>query len=247
MIAAIGRFDPHQVVAAAVSMSCGAKALHEYSSTSPSDATRGIRHYDGWGAVFLAENNRLECVRSSLQIAADPETAKLRGVQTSLMVIHVRSASVRTQTGISFVHPVERKLDNRQLFFFHNGYVPGAFQLLGRTTSHWDTDELFDWLLPSLSNPRREGLAGRLSQLPPSTTAANFFFVEGHGITVSNWFAKTATAPNYYTMHAFETEGVSIFASEAIPEIAPIDRWKPLGNGKIVERRLEESTMRADN
>jgi predicted glutamine amidotransferase len=247
MIAAIGRFDPSQVVDAAVSMSCGAKALHEYSSTSPSDATRGIRHYDGSGAVFLAEDNRLECVRSSLQIADDPETSKLRELQTSLMVIHVRSASVRTQTGISFVHPIERKLDNRQVYFFHNGYVPEAFQLLGRKRSRWDTEDLFEWLLPSLSDPLREGLQDRLSRLPPSTKAANFICAEGKSLMVCNWFPKTATAPRYYTMHSFESEHSSFFASETISEIAPIERWKPLGNGKIVERHLDQLTLQAGN
>lgn len=238
MIAAIGRFDPCQLVDAAVSMSCGTKAMHEYSSTSPSNPTCGIRHYDGWGAVYLADNNRLECVRSDLKFSADPLKSNLRQLQTSLLVIHVRSASVKTQIGMDFVHPIERTLNNRQLFFFHNGFVPDAFRLLGRKTSRWDTEDLFDWLLPSLSNPSREGLQDRLSRLPPSTKAANFIFAEGKGLMVCNWFPETATAPRYYTMHSFESEHSSFFASESISEIAPIERWKPLGNGKIIERRV---------
>jgi predicted glutamine amidotransferase len=238
MIAAIGRFEPRQLVDAAVSMSCGAKALHEYASTSPSDPTCGIRHYDGWGAVFLTEDNRLECIRSSLQIADDPATSKLRELQTPLMVVHVRSASVKTQMGIDFVHPIERTLNQRRLFFFHNGFVPEAFQLLGRKSSRWDTEDLFDWLLPSLSDPSREGLPDRLSQLPPSSTAANFIFVEGQSLAVCNWFGETSRAPGYYTMHSFEGEHASFFASECISEIAPSERWKPLGNRKIVERHL---------
>jgi len=232
MIAAIGDIKTDEFVDAAISLSNGVGACHELSDTCPENKGSGVRHYDGWGAVYLKQGH-LECVRGAMPIGKDPTVASMRGISTSALVIHVRNASIKSKKGIDFVHPVKRELDSGPGYFFHNGFVPEAYSLINRDSSRWDTEDLCDWLLPALRMNDNKAVKSRLAQLPPSTSSANFIFLRRGCVVICNWFPEPHRQPKYYTMWQLQTERMQIYSSEPLPQFAPVDRWRQVQNQTI--------------
>jgi predicted glutamine amidotransferase len=226
MIAAIGRFDAASIVNAAVAMSQGRTASHEYS---------GRRHFDGWGAVYLDAQNRLGCVRDEAPISSDRACSRLNDADGRLLVIHARAASVKSKTGIDYVHPIEGCIAGHSAYFFHNGYAPDVFRELGYKNSSWDTKELFEWLASAFeAEDRQAALREQLEKLPASTTSANFMLVEPTRLTVCNWFTESSPSPKYFTMHLARTEEALIIASDPIIELAPAAQWEAFKNRTIM-------------
>lgn len=230
MIAAVGRFDAASIADAAVAMSQGRTAAHEFPQR---------RHLDGWGAVYLDARNRLGCVRDEAPIANDRAHARLNKARGRLLVVHARAASVKSKTGLDYVHPVEGAVTGRTAYFFHNGYAPDIFRELGSESSFWDSRELFEWLVPAFeAADRQTALNEQLKKLPANTTSANFMLVEPTGLTVCNWFAESSPSPQYFTMHLARSEETLIIASDPIIELAPATRWEAAGNRTIMTFRL---------
>lgn len=226
MIAAVGRFDAASIANAAVAMSQGRTANHEYPAR---------RHFDGWGAVRLDAQGRLGCVRDEAPISRDRADSRLAGAQGRLLVIHTRAASVKSKIGIDYVHPVQGAIAGHTAYFFHNGYAPDVFRLLNYERSFWDSRELFEWLVPAFEAGDRETvLHERLEGLPASTTSANFMLVEPTRLTVCNWFAGSSPSPQYFTMHLARTGDALIIASDPIIELAPASRWEAVKNRTIM-------------
>ncbi|HLZ17299.1 MAG TPA: hypothetical protein VKQ08_09670 [Cyclobacteriaceae bacterium] len=234
MIAAFGKIPIDKIIDGAISLSQGLNATHEYSKCCPEDTSEGIRHNDGWGAVYLNRNRDLSCVKSGMRIDKDTKVTGLKRLETSAFVIHVRKASVKWNTGIEFVHPIESQVNDRPAYFFHNGFAPDIFRLLGRRRSVWDSEELYEWLAPSFSAQAKPPLEHRLNQLPSSTTSANFIFIQMERLVVCNWFSNQCMSPQYYTMRLLKTEDQTIIASDWISEIAPLEDWHPIPNKTIL-------------
>jgi predicted glutamine amidotransferase len=226
MIAAVGKFDAASIASAAVAMSQGRTASHEYPSR---------RHFDGWGAVYLDAHNRLGCVRDEAPISNDRACSRLNDAVGRLLVVHARAASVKSKTGIDYVHPLEGRIAAHSAYFFHNGYVPELFRELGYKSSSWDTKELFEWLAPAFeAEDRQAALREQLENLPASTTSANFMLVEPTRLTVCNWFTESIPSPKYFTMHLARTGEALIIASDPIIELAPAARWEAVDNHTIM-------------
>jgi glutamine amidotransferase len=226
MIVAVGKFDAASIVNAAVAMSQGRTADHEYPDR---------RHFDGWGAVYLDVQGRLECIRDEAPISGDRAGSRLNEADGRLLVIHTRAASIKSKTGIGYVHPVQGVIAGHTAYFFHNGYAPDIFRELGYKSSSWDTRELFEWLVPALEAGDREAaVRERLEHLPASTTAVNFMLVEPARLTVCNWFMEPNPSPRYYTMHLASTAEALIVASDPVIDLAPAAQWEAVKNRTIM-------------
>jgi predicted glutamine amidotransferase len=225
MIAEVGKFDAASI-ASAVAMSQGRTASHEYPDR---------RHFDGWGAVYLDAHEQLRCVRDEAPISNDRAHAKLNEARGRLLVIHARAASVKSKTGIDYVHPVQGAIAGRTAYFFHNRYAPDIFRELGYKNSSWDSRELFEWLVPAFeAGDRQAALRERLESLPINTTSANFMLVEPTRLTICNWFMESSPSPKYFTMHLARTAEALIIASDPIIELAPAAQWEAIKNRTIM-------------
>ena len=230
MIAAIGKFDAASIASAAVAMSRGRTAEHEFPER---------RHFDGWGAVYLDARHRLGCIRDDRPIANDRAHARLNAADGRLLVVHTRAASVQSKTGLDYVHPVEGAVAGQTAYFFHNGYAPDVFRELGHEGSSWDSRELFEWLVPAFAAADRQtALNGQLEKLPATTTSANFMLIEPTRLTVCNWFTEPSPSPKYFMMHLVRSEETLIIASDPIIELAPANQWEAVGNRSIMRFRL---------
>ncbi|MBV9998622.1 MAG: hypothetical protein JO015_05855 [Verrucomicrobia bacterium] len=226
MIAAVGRFDAASIADAAVAMSQGRTAAHEFPDR---------RHFDGWGAVYLDAQDRLGCIRDEAPISTNRADPRLTAARGRLLAVHTRAASVKSKTGISYVHPVEGAVAGRTAYFFHNGYAPDIFRELGYESSLWDSRELFEWLIPAFeAADRQTALNEQLKKLPANTTSANFMLVEPTGLTVCNWFAEPSPSPKYFTMHLTRSEETLFIASDPVIELAQATRWEAVGNRTIM-------------
>jgi predicted glutamine amidotransferase len=247
MLMAVGNVDCGEFVDSAILMSHGVGACHEYGRLAfhrrvgEQEFNGGkLHHYDGWGAIYLAGDGKFHCIRSVKPIAEDEQARSLSRIATSALVIHVRNASIDTKKGIKYVHPIVKSIRGRDLYFFHNGFAPDVFRLLGRSDSYWDSLELFDWLISGATiggatNEDWEGaLRDRLDQLPSSTTAANFILAETGRITVCNWFPRSSPTPDYYTMHCYKDEALQAVSSEAVCRIGPIRAWRSIANNSVL-------------
>lgn len=230
MIAAVGRFDSAPIANAAVAMSQGRTATHEFPAR---------HHFDGWGAVYLDAQNRLVCVRDEAPISNGRAHARLNEADGRLLEVHARAASIKSKTGIDYVHPVQGSIAGHSAYFFHNGYAPDIFRLLGYQSSSWDSRELFEWLAPAFEAADQESaLRAYLDNLPLSTTSANFMLVEPTRLIVCNWFTESSPSPMYFTMHLARTEGAVFISSDPIIELVPATQWQAIKNRTIMTFRL---------
>jgi hypothetical protein len=117
------------------------------------------------------------------------------------------------------------------LYFFHNGFVPDVVAP-GTTPSAWDSENLLASVLPAFGAASPvAGLDDILRTLPATSTSANFFLLERARVTACNWFNDFA--PAYYTMQRCDNDGATFVSSEAVPSVAPMECWSPLGSGVI--------------
>jgi predicted glutamine amidotransferase len=154
------------------------------------------------------------------------------------LVIHARAASVKSKTGLDYVHPVQGSVEGHAAYFFHNGYAPDIFRLLKCESSFWDSRELFEWLVPAFeAGDRQAALRGQLENLPLNTTSANFMLVEPTGLTICNWFTEPSPSPKYFTMHLARTEEAVIISSDPITDLVPATEWEAVKNRTIMTFR----------
>lgn len=234
MICAVGAVIGVNLIEAAISMSRGVTASHEYSKRDPSDTVSGLRHNDGWGVLYL-EDGHYRCLRSELPITDDSQVLPLNLVNTTTMVVHVRNASLKSQKGTPYIHPIEKSTRQQPVYFFHTGFAPDVYRLLGRKSSFWDSQELCEWLIKGFETEEWETtLEQRLDELPITTTAANFILAIPDKLIVCNWFPANSPTPHYYTMHLYQDDKITVVSSEPIPQIAPIGAWHSIKNRTIM-------------
>jgi hypothetical protein len=233
MILAVGDVAGGAILDAALLMSTGEGACHEYAGCRP-EAGRALRHHDGWGAVYLTAEGNYRCLKSERPIVEDEGALELRRVATRALAVHVRNASIDSKKGLDYVHPIVRDVAGREVFFFHNGFAPDVHRLLGRSESRWDSLELFDWLIAGGGADWEAGLSERLARLPASTTAANFILAEPGRVTVCNWFPEGSPTPNYYTMHCYQGGGATVVSSEPVAGVGPLSAWRPVANRSVL-------------
>lgn len=230
LIVATGTFDTRTIVEAAVAMAAGQTANHDSSF---------VVHPHGWGAVWRdpASPTGLSALRDIRPAVESVLESGLAGITTDFLAIHVRHASSLTTRGPEFTHPLHRSSDG--WYFMHNGFAPTVHQLLGLPCSTFDSAEYFDYLVPAGAQALepRETLE-RLRAIPPGGNPGNVVAVSRDRAYVVHW-RPGATSPRYFTMHELVEPGRRIVASDVVPSLAPIDRWRPIPPETVLELPLD--------
>lgn len=229
MIVASGDFDTRDILAAAVSMSCGQTAAHDNRTT---------RHRHGWGAVWRRPDGTLACHRDprpAAESSGESPLAAKDGVRTDFLAIHVRNATLEAKQGIRFTHPLTRASDDWH--FMHNGYMPTVHRLLGLDQSEFDSAEYFDYLIPPGTPAATIDSALILRRLgevpPPGSTSANAVAVHPHAAHVVHWSPADTPTPKFFTLHEFTADGMSVISSEVVPALATPGQWRQLAPGAV--------------
>jgi predicted glutamine amidotransferase len=226
-VAAVGRWQISEVLRAALHMSCGHTASHERAE---------FVHRDGWGMILGDASGKRSVSRRESPLR-DGDLRSWAGLTASLVAVHVRHASRSEQVGLAYVHPLAKRVAGENYYFLHQGYAPDVYRLLGRRQAHWDSMDLFDWLLPAVRARRRaNALLGRLELLPNSTTAANFVMVGGCEVIVGHWFPAESSYPRYNQLHWCVADGV-VVASDILESLRPREEWRLVPRAAILELR----------
>ncbi|MBJ6766058.1 class II glutamine amidotransferase [Myxococcaceae bacterium JPH2] len=232
LILASGRFQARDILEGAVAMAVGQTARHD----SPL-----LYHPDGWGAVWRDSTSP-----SGISMVRDPRPAEvtalgsdLARVQTDFLAVHVRRASLSTTRGSAYTHPLQRQSDGWH--FMHNGSQPTVYQLLGRERSHFDSAEYFDYIIPPGSEALdEEETLARLRAIPtPGANSGNAIAVSPDRAYLIHWRADVRMWPRYFTMQEYTEPGLRVVASEIIPTIAPVNRWKAVPIDRVIEFRFD--------
>jgi glutamine amidotransferase len=229
LILARGRVPVPSVVAAALAMSTGLTADHE----GP------IRcHPNGWGAVWRTPDSPtgLRAHRDCRSMASSVAEAPLAGLETDLLAVHVRHATLPHNHGLEFTHPLHRADGPVPWYFMHNGFLPTVHRALGLPASTFDSLEYFDYVVARDSD-RLDPAAtiARLRALRPGGSSGNAFAINGERSHVIHWSPEQTPYPRYFTMHRLELPDLTVFSSEIIPRLAPRVRWDPLPPGTVLD------------
>ncbi|WP_326587650.1 class II glutamine amidotransferase [Streptomyces sp. NBC_01294] len=226
LILASGDFAVADITAAALDMSCGRTAAHD----NPTKV-----HAHGWGAVWreheqgpghgLRAHTDVRPMADSLHESLLPE------VKTDFLAIHTRNASLESQRGLDFTHPLSR---DDGWYFMHNGYLPTAYQGLGLPASAFDSREYFDYLVPRDADGLDPAAAlGKLDALAPGGNSGNAIAVHPAGAYLVHWSAPSVATPVFFAMQRLSLPGLEVIASEVVPGLAPARLWEPVAAGTV--------------
>ena len=222
LILASGDFAVADIAAAAVDMSCGRTADHD----NPTKV-----HAHGWGAVWREPGHGLRAHTDARPLADSLPGSPLPAVKTDFLAIHTRNASLESQRGLPFTHPLTR---DDGWYFMHNGYLPTAYQGLGLPASEFDSREYFDYLVPRDADGLDPVAAlGRLDSLPPGGNSGNAIAVHPAGAYLVHWSAPGVATPVFFAMRRLRLPGLEIISSEVVPGLAPAEDWEPLPAGTV--------------
>ena len=225
MIMATGLFDTPDIVAAAAAMSVGETADHDNKTTA---------HTHGWGAVWRNDAGELSVFRDARPFAESVHESGIATTSTDFLAIHVRNATLPSQRGIEFTHPLSRPDDD--WYFMHNGYLPAAHQRLGLPRSEFDTLEYFDCLLPPGTTKLAEAeVLDVLRSIDAKATSGNAIAVGPDRAYLVHWSPPDTPTPRFFAMHELVESGMRIVSSEVIPGLAPRNRWTTLAPDCLVE------------
>ncbi|MEU7841680.1 hypothetical protein AB0B39_12070 [Micromonospora sp. NPDC049114] len=230
LLLCVGDFDVREMVDAAVAMACGRTATHE----GP------VRvHPNGWGAVWSAPDApHLRTHRDVRPIEESVGESPLIGLRSTFLAIHTRHATLPTNHGLEFTHPLERAGDF-PWYFMHNGFMPTVYRRLGLPASRFDSLEYFDYIVP----PGAEALdpvetLTRLRAVPTGGTSGNAIAVNLNAAYVVHWSPADNDRPIYFGMSRLDRPGATIVSSEIIPALGAVDRWTPLPTDHVLELPL---------
>lgn len=227
LILASGDFAVADITAAALDMACGRTADHD----NPTKV-----HAHGWGAVWREpghdpQGHRLRAHTDVRPLAEGLHASALPEVKTDFLAIHTRNASLESQRGLPFTHPLTR---DDGWYFMHNGYLPTAYQGLGLPASEFDSREYFDYLVPRDAEGLDPATAlGKLDALPPGGNSGNAVAVHPSGAYLVHWSAPDVATPVFFAMQRLRLPGLEVIASEVVPGLAPARQWEPLPAGTV--------------
>lgn len=230
LILATGEFSSARILDAAIAMSCGRTAEHD----GPTQV-----HLDGWGAVWR-DGDRLAIHRDARPIEDGAADSPVGALATRFLAVHVRYATPEAGRGPAFVHPVGHEAA-RRWYLLHNGSLPTLHRALGKPSSVFDTAEYLEYLMRDAGDAAEvdvDALRAKLAAIPAGGTSANAFLIGEDRAYVIHWTPVDSAFPRYFTMHRFDGERCSIFASEVVEALAPRARWRPLPARTIEQIRV---------
>ncbi|WP_437913553.1 class II glutamine amidotransferase [Sorangium sp. So ce302] len=230
LILAKGRFSSSAILDAAIMMSSGQTADHE----GPTQ-----QHPNGWGAVWRDPGGGLSIHRDPRRINDTADESPLRGVETDLLAVHVRHATLARNQGLQCTHPLARPGAKGPWYLLHNGFLPTVHQRLGKERSEFDSAEYLEYLVPENAHTLDiDAALSKLRAIPPGGTSANAILMNAEWAYVIHWTPQEVPYRRYFSMHQLALEDCTIYASEIIPALAPRERWAPLPQRHIVPIKL---------
>jgi glutamine amidotransferase len=231
-ILAWGKFDSKEITVAASEMSLGKHT----ASRAPIR-----RHPHGWGAIWLdhCSRHRLETHHSTADLGSENiDQLLIPRVETSFMAIHSRYASVPSNVGLDFSHPVKRA-GRVTWYIMHNGYLPTIYERLGRQHSTFDSLEYLEYATePDNSYLYSATLVRKLKTLRAGSTAGNAFFVNKNRAYAFQWLPQGSAYREFYTMYVHRNERRTIVSSERISSLGGRAEWRPLRSGDLLRFEL---------
>ncbi|MFI1062857.1 class II glutamine amidotransferase [Streptomyces spororaveus] len=222
LILASGDFAVADITAAALDMSCGRTADHD----NPTKV-----HAHGWGAVWREPGQGLRAHTDVRPFADSLHASPLPDTKTDFLAVHTRNASLESQRGLGFTHPLTR---DDGWYFMHNGYLPTAYQGLGLPASEFDSREYFDYLVPYGADGLDAAQAlAKLDALPPGGNSGNAIAVHPGAAYLVHWSAPGVATPVFFAMQRLSLPGLEVIASEVVPGLAPAGQWEPLPAGTV--------------
>lgn len=192
----------------------------------------GGNHPDGWGIAFR-EKGETRLIRSGEPASTDPTLAGIRG-SSDRFLGHVRYASDTETVNASNSHPFLA----HGISLAHNGTFRGRIGEEAERRKVSDTLVFLESLADCWKERTHNGLCEALSRLLRNAelvgaySAANMLIATGENVFALRSCRKDE---DYYTLFLRAESGMVIVASEPLDASS---RWRPLGNGELVELRL---------
>lgn len=230
MILAQGNFSTSAVFEAAVAMSRGVTATHECPIK---------QHSDGWGCLWF-EDGEIRTMHSDEWLAEEAYSLSLNHINSSFLAIHVRHATLATNQGKTFSHPVMKSTDAMTWYMMHNGFLPTVHKNLCMEQSTFDSAEYLEYIISDNPQPclSSEWLNRKIACLEPGGSAANAFFVNNIAAYAYQRYPEYSPFSKYFTMSVCKYKKATYVASEMISTLATISNWRQLNNGELIKFKL---------
>ncbi|QKJ85014.1 hypothetical protein PMPD1_0024 [Paramixta manurensis] len=232
MIMAHGDFSVAEVIEAARAMSCGETAQHE-----------GLikQHPNGWGCLWL-DNGQIRTLHGTGRFADALPELNIKALQTRLLAIHVRHATLSKNSGIQFSHPLLRQSGGTQWYMMHNGFLPTIYQNLGLPASQFDSAEYLEYVVDGVtpSDFTQRYLQEKMANVAPGGSAGNAFFFTDQQAWAWQWHPDDTPYPHYFTLHCCQNTRSTIIASEQIPALGAAAHWHRMSNHQLHEITFAE-------
>jgi predicted glutamine amidotransferase len=164
MIAAVGRFEPAAVRRGFLTMTSNENPAHDHEHRAEGIA---FQHVDGWGAAWV-EGTALRVLRRTVSALSDDVAERIDPLETGLLVLHARKASVAGSVALENTHPFPVSFGGHEWAFCHNGVARDLERLQpapGMTPAGGgDTERLFHHFLGEFA--RRAGAAAVIGERP---------------------------------------------------------------------------------
>ncbi|MEW5897192.1 MAG: class II glutamine amidotransferase [Nanoarchaeota archaeon] len=146
MLIAAGEIDVNTILQGAILMAKDKNNLHELNKEK---GLGSWTHGDGWGIAYLDEKDRWQLKKSTKAIYNDPAAKELKNMNTNILTLHMRKASVG-RISYENTHPFtafEKNLGT--VIFCHNGSIKEeiSFDPEYKPAGETDSEKLFYSLL----------------------------------------------------------------------------------------------------
>lgn len=228
MILAMGSFSSPNIFNACIQMSQGFTANHNGQIKI---------HANGWGALWKDPiNNNLTTQRSTEALTFNSKINALNNDKVTFLAVHARHATVPSNQGIEYSHPIELTKNQRHWYMMHNGFMPTVALELGMPLSKFDSIEYLQFLLANNENNfDARQVTEALDRLQQGNSSGNIFLINDSKAYIYQWYPKSTQFESYFTLNVFESDNQFIVTSEIIPDIAPASQWRSMKRGEAIE------------
>lgn len=228
MILAVGDVQLYSILRDLMVLAQDQTMLHELNE----DLGLGSwTHGDGWGVAYLQQGQWV-VIKSINQLFDDPDVERLKGVKTTLAVLHARKR-IGNETSFENTSPfIENSSTLGECIFCHNGYVHDEimfdkkFKLKGNT----DSEKLFYSILTDAADLDISAAIRHNFQRYHRVRGTNIILASKENSYVG---VNHNILPRYYQMVLGRSEKMLVISSEKLPSFSHLT-WKDLEAGDIV-------------
>lgn len=232
MILAQGDFSVAAVLDAARAMSCGETAQHDGPIK---------QHPNGWGCLWR-EKGEIRTLHGVGAFADALPEMDISRIRSRFLAVHVRHATLSSNLGPAFSHPLRHASGGRQWYLMHNGFLPTIYSHLGLAASRFDSSEYLEYIVDRITpaDISQRYLQEKMAQLAPGGSSGNAFFITGERAWAWQWHPDDTPFPRYFTLHSYQDANTQYISSEMIPELATATDWRQMRNHELHELTFAE-------